>query len=519
MKIQPEFNIAAILSKMSVADLSDNTAREEMPPFASLFEAAVQHMDDPQIATTIAALNQSGMIMPDLMANNGEDNPEMLMADTKQHSGGIGGIGGIGEIIAQPELRTVQLANGRSVITSPVADTDLQRFVSTTDFFSNAADRQSMFPEPNPVPLSSNQQPSTTAMLSDTLPIRSAAEVISLRDRHYLGTTDKARLSDNPSRAELLSFLNGESALDRAGMKTTPSTVPVNQAQAAVPMTDAIRALSAQAPAASIPSMPSMPMSAPLITPDIKTAMTSAKNGMSPQQSDGEFEQGDKNNITTLRSSMLRDTSAVMSREASIAATLPEISARSAPMPSPGSLSTPAEATALSSGATAPAAGTPTTSTAAPSQPASPVTERWMHIDDLGKQFNAMVKRAFLDNSGNGLSSLRIMLYPENMGSIQAEIIDRNKTITVNLIVQNEEVARLLRDNSQSLRDALGNNSLMELNIQKDKSGNEGQMNQDGADMPGNSQASSNDPANTAEVQEGTTGASSINPNALDTYV
>jgi flagellar hook-length control protein FliK len=329
-------------------------------------------------------------------------------------------------------------------------------------------------------------------------------------------------------------MLNHESVVDRAGLRAIQAAATENPALASTPLSDASKASTAQASMtaslaaglsaadpAAISQKPasSTPMSPPLITTDMKSGMTSGKNGLGKQQPDGEFEIADSSDDLTLRSSIMRDTAAVMMRESNITANLAEVSPRPASMATPGSMAAPAEISVLSSSAPAPLATAPTAPLADPSQPTARVAERWMHIDDLGKQFNTMVKRAFLDNSVNGLSSLRIMLYPENMGSIQAEIIDRNQTITVNLIVQSEEVARLLRDNSQSLRDALGNNNLMELNIQKDKSGNDGQMNRDGSETHGNTQARSNDAADNAVAQADTAGASSTSPNALDTYV
>jgi len=115
MKIQPEFNIAAILSKISVADVASNqlsAAQRATSPFESYFEAALQEIDDPQLAATIATLNESGMIVPDSSgAFSAPDASSVLhMAATPE--------------VMPLSFRTLQLLNGRSDITTAVAFSD-----------------------------------------------------------------------------------------------------------------------------------------------------------------------------------------------------------------------------------------------------------------------------------------------------------------------------------------------------------------------------------------------------------
>jgi flagellar hook-length control protein FliK len=111
--------------------------------------------------------------------------------------------------------------------------------------------------------------------------------------------------------------------------------------------------------------------------------------------------------------------------------------------------------------------------TAQPSADSQRTAERWMHVDDLGKQFGSVIQGALLNRTVAGQTSLRIMLYPENMGGIEAEIIDNNQSVTVNLIAQSDEVVRLLKDQSQALRDLLAQSGSFELNILKERSGSD----------------------------------------------
>ena len=115
MKIQPEFNIAVILSKISVADVAGNqlsAVQRATSPFESYFEAALQEIDDPQLAATIATLNESGMIQPD--SSGAFSAPDA----------GSGLLMAAGPEALPLSFRTLQLLNGRSVITTSVAFSD-----------------------------------------------------------------------------------------------------------------------------------------------------------------------------------------------------------------------------------------------------------------------------------------------------------------------------------------------------------------------------------------------------------
>jgi hypothetical protein len=146
-------------------------------------------------------------------------------------------------------------------------------------------------------------------------------------------------------------------------------------------------------------------------------------------------------------------------------------------------------------------------------------TERWIHVDDLAKQFGSVIQSAFLNRNDAGHSSLRVMLYPENMGCIEAEIIDNNKSVTVNLIAQNDDVVRLLKDHSQVLRDSLVQSGSFELNIQKERSGSDAQQRHD---RSGSGDDRSQSPSETLPNISNDAATGSIKSNEsgeLDTYV
>ena len=158
---------------------------------------------------------------------------------------------------------------------------------------------------------------------------------------------------------------------------------------------------------------------------------------------------------------------------------------------------------------------------ALPAQAAANVNrapDRWMHVDDLGKQFGSVIQSSLLDRSVAGQTSLRILLSPENMGSIEAEIIDNNQTVTVNLLVQSDEVVRMLKDNSQALRDALGQSGTFELNIQKDRSGPDAQQSRDSSSN-GNRNNSQTSGLNSQSGDVVKNAKSASDTGALDTYV
>jgi flagellar hook-length control protein FliK len=147
------------------------------------------------------------------------------------------------------------------------------------------------------------------------------------------------------------------------------------------------------------------------------------------------------------------------------------------------------------------------------------MADRWMHVDDLGKQFGSVIQGALLNRTVAGQTSLRIMLNPENMGSIEAEIIDNNNTVTVNLIAQSDEVVRMLRENSQALRDSLTQNGSFELNILKERSGSDAQQARDSSGSGHGRSRSQSDNLSGAGNDVAPGSVKSKENGALDTYV
>jgi len=92
-------------------------------------------------------------------------------------------------------------------------------------------------------------------------------------------------------------------------------------------------------------------------------------------------------------------------------------------------------------------------------------TERWMAYDELSRNLNSVIHRAVMERDSDGMARMRIFLTPENMGTIEAEVVEGNNRITVNLLVQNEDVAKLLRDSSSALRELLSGSGMSEVNV------------------------------------------------------
>lgn len=521
MKIQPEFNIAAIISKMSAADLSSHQGNGELPAFATLFEAALQDIDDPQIAATLATLSQSGMNVPDSTTStlSAEQDAEALgkqFADDAKST--------------QPEFRTVKLINGRSVITSPVDDADLQKFVSTTDFLSRVSDEQVVGPI---IRRDVQSLSSTNIFNAEDNVVR--PEQINTLDRTGVRPPNLTMLDDLTLNA---SALNASSLNQRAltqgradaftgqiaSGQVPAGQIPTGQAPLSASTAQNLAAVSVNPAATSqqtqVQSEAQSATQSALTTPFLRTPMPSGKNNVySEQLNMKDVDHGESTDDLIQRSILMRENLPPMMRAPNMAANMTDMAPHAGPITSYGSISAQPEISVLTGANPAPASATLATSAPEPASQASRVAERWMHIDDLGKQFNEVIKRTFLDTARGSLSSLRIMLYPENMGSVQAEIIDRNQSVTINLIVQNDEVARLLRDNSQSLRDALGNNNLFELNIQKGKEESDGRMAQDGKGSGDAQQATLANNDNQLGASNETGSPSMASPNALDTYV
>ena len=149
----------------------------------------------------------------------------------------------------------------------------------------------------------------------------------------------------------------------------------------------------------------------------------------------------------------------------------------------------------------------------------APSRESWMRFEDLNSQFGGEIRKASLETDGTGRAALRIMLAPENMGTIEAEVIESNNTVTINIVAQTEEVVRVLRENSHALREAFSGHSATEINIFRDTGGNGAQHaggRQSGATSPQPEPAHDSSAAGAKAVDAASAGPT---PAQLDTYV
>ncbi len=159
------------------------------------------------------------------------------------------------------------------------------------------------------------------------------------------------------------------------------------------------------------------------------------------------------------------------------------------------------------------------TASPAPEIESAPVrlTERWMAYDDLGRHFNSMIHRAVMDRGADGMVRMRIFLTPENMGTIEAEVVEGKNNLTINLVAQNEEVAKLLRDSSSALRDLLTGSGMNQVNVTIAKDSEAGQASHGQSTRSGSGAV-----PDSGSIDE-TSSASPVAANALDgsidTYV
>jgi hypothetical protein len=149
----------------------------------------------------------------------------------------------------------------------------------------------------------------------------------------------------------------------------------------------------------------------------------------------------------------------------------------------------------------------------------APSRESWMRFEDLNSQFGGEIRKASLETDGTGRAALRIMLAPENMGTIEAEVIENNNTVTINIVAQTEEVVRVLRENSHALREAFSGHSATEINIFRDTGGS-GAQHAGGRQSDGMSTRSehAND-SGAAGARPADAGSAGATPAQLDTYV
>ena len=104
-------------------------------------------------------------------------------------------------------------------------------------------------------------------------------------------------------------------------------------------------------------------------------------------------------------------------------------------------------------------------SPASGSQPAyRPVADSVLR-EAMSEQVIKIISTQFADGDHTQTTRLHIRLMPENLGSIDAEIIDAGGRTTVNLTAESEAVARVLRESAGLLRDQLGLGNTVDINI------------------------------------------------------
>jgi len=158
---------------------------------------------------------------------------------------------------------------------------------------------------------------------------------------------------------------------------------------------------------------------------------------------------------------------------------------------------------------------------AAPAPAAEPqptpgrLTERWMAYEDLGRNLNSVLHRAVMDRGADGMVRMRIFLTPENMGTIEAEVVEGNNSLTVNLVAQSEEVAKLLRDSSSALRDLLTGSGMNQVNVTvgKDSEARQPSNGQSAGASGGGAQNPNEQPKSALSI------ATSAADGSIDTYV
>lgn len=575
MKIQPEFNIAAILSKISVEDVVGHqlvSAKGDTSPFESYFEAALQHIDDPQLAATIATLNKSGMIVPD-------SSEAFVVAEP--------GSAPLKQIIASdalPVFRTLQLLNGRSVITShvgfrdqdilsadaagweeSVAGTTLSAMgdaapIKAAPVMTAAADHAFVTPLPTaeawlastatkpvgqgaapiakqaatiqaaiqnsvtqaPIPNSVTQAvPVLTALPLDNdafmtplptaeawLASATASTEKSPTEKSTTPVTMQASVAMDPTAAQKA---QGSDALERRQSAEAWLANPVRMGGVSVPLAAGKVPFQAQQLQSRVQGVDRTDGSIGADAVDGAGGVDRLASFERRQTTEAWLSKAGKGganfdvvNKVTLPALPNQHTIATLMVAESPAAT-PMMSAE------PGGQFVLTNSPQVASNSATVLGQTTSNVNRAP--------DRWLHVDDLSREFGSIIKGSLLDRSVAGQTSLRIMLYPQNMGSIEAEIIENSHSVTVNLVAQSDEVVRLLKDNSQALRDALNQGGSVELNILKERSGQDAQQSRD-ASTPNSNRDNLGDKGAGAEGSDATsTAQNASDPGALDTYV
>jgi len=156
--------------------------------------------------------------------------------------------------------------------------------------------------------------------------------------------------------------------------------------------------------------------------------------------------------------------------------------------------------------------------TAAPPAPSSrDITYRFTDAATFSRDMQEFVAEIIRDGSDNVGKQIRIRLFPENLGQIDATISETNEGLHVQLVAETAQIARLLRDGNSLLKDMLANGN--EVQVQVDVAG---EQQAGSASAGGENETQSNSAISVNEEAENTDKSNQVTVSStggLDTYV
>jgi hypothetical protein len=156
--------------------------------------------------------------------------------------------------------------------------------------------------------------------------------------------------------------------------------------------------------------------------------------------------------------------------------------------------------------------------TAAPPAPSSrDITYRFTDAATFSRDMQEFVAEIIREGSDNVGKQIRIRLFPENLGQIDATISETNEGLHVQLVAETAQIARLLRDGNSLLKDMLANGN--EVQVQVDVAG---EQQAGSASAGGENQSQSNGALSVNEEAENTDKSNQVTVSStggLDTYV
>ena len=156
--------------------------------------------------------------------------------------------------------------------------------------------------------------------------------------------------------------------------------------------------------------------------------------------------------------------------------------------------------------------------TAAPATPSSrDITYRFTDAATFSRDMQEFVAEIIRDGTDSVGKQIRIRLFPENLGQIDATISETNEGLHVQLVAETAQIARLLRDGNSLLKDMLANGN--EVQVQVDVAG---EQQAGSASAGGENETQSNSALSVNEEAENTDKSNQVTVSStggLDTYV